>query len=92
MKINVRVFGELSETTGKKHTIELQEGANVKNLTNKIGEKIGQQRQGYLGNYKVGGKELAILINGKNVELIEGLQTPLVDGDEVVLLIYTMGG
>jgi molybdopterin synthase sulfur carrier subunit len=92
MKINVRVFGELSETTGKKHTIELQEGANVKKLTNKIGEKIGQQRQGYLGNYKVGGKELAILINGKNVELIEGLQTPLVDGDEVVLLIYTMGG
>jgi molybdopterin synthase sulfur carrier subunit len=92
MKINVRVFGELSETTGKKHTIELQEGANVKTLTNKIGKKIGQQRQGYLGNYKVGGKELAILINGKNVELIEGLQTPLKDGDEVVLLIYTMGG
>jgi molybdopterin converting factor small subunit len=92
MKIYVRVFGELSETTGKKHIIELQEGANVKNLTNKIGEKIGQQRQGYLGDYKVGGKELAILINGKNVELIEGLQSPLVDGDEVVLLIYTMGG
>ena len=92
MEITVRVFGELSKTIGNRHTVELEEGAGIKGLTNRIAEKTRQRRRGYLGEYKVGGKELAILLNGKNIELLQRLQTPLKDGDEVVLLIYTMGG
>jgi molybdopterin converting factor small subunit len=40
----------------------------------------------------VGGGDLAILVNGRNVELLDGLMTALRDGDEVVILVPTSGG
>ena len=92
MKITVRVFGELTETIGNRHTITLEEDANIGNLTRRVAAQAGQRRQGYLGEYRIGGNELAILLNGRNVELMQGLNTRLHDGDEVVLMIYTMGG
>ena len=92
MEITVRVFGELTETIGSRHTVTLEEGANVGSLTRRVAAQTGQRRQGYLGEYRIGGNELAILLNGKNVELLQGLETKLRDGDEVVLMIYTMGG
>ena len=92
MEITVRVFGEISQAIGNRHIIDLEEGADIKALTNRIAEKTRQKRRGYFGEYKVGGKELGILLNGKNIELLKGLRTLLKNGDEVVLLIYTMGG
>ena len=92
MEITVRVFGELKEIIGSRHTIDLEHGADIRKLTRRIAEMTGQRRQGHLGGYKIGGNELAILLNGKNIELLKGLRTQLSDGDEVVLLIYTMGG
>ncbi len=92
MKITVRVFGELTETIGSRHTITLEEDANIGNLTRRVASQTGQRRQGHLGEYRIGGNELAILLNGRNVELMQGLKTGLHDGDEVVLMIYTMGG
>ena len=92
MEITVRVFGELTETIGNRHTIDLEEDATISRLARRIAAQTGQRRQGYLGDYRIGGNELAILLNGRNVELMQGLETPLKDGDEVVLMIYTMGG
>jgi len=92
MEITVRVFGELTETIGNRHTITLEDGANIRSLTRRVAAQTGQRRQGYLGEYRIGGNELAILLNGRNVELLQGLETKLRDGDEVVLMIYTMGG
>ena len=92
MEITVRVFGELTETIGNRHSITLEEDANIGSLTKRIAIQTGQRRQGYLGDYRIGGNELAILLNGRNVELMQGLKTSLKDGDEVVLMIYTMGG
>jgi molybdopterin converting factor small subunit len=92
MEITVRVFGELTETIGNRHTITLDEDADIRSLTRRVAIQTGQRRQGYLGEYRIGGNELAILLNGRNVELLQGLETKLHDGDEVVLMIYTMGG
>jgi MoaD family protein len=92
MKVTVRVFGDLAEVVGNRHEMDLDIGTDVKGLTKKIAEKTGQHRQGYLGEYRVGGNELAVLVNGRNIDLMEGIRTTLKDGDEVVLLIPTMGG
>ncbi|MDH5201545.1 MAG: MoaD/ThiS family protein [Candidatus Bathyarchaeota archaeon] len=40
----------------------------------------------------MGGGDLAILVNGRNIELLGGVETPLRDGDEVVILVPTSGG
>ncbi len=92
MKVSVRVFGKLVPVIGRKHNVELGEGATVLSLTNNIAKKAGSSRQGYLGEFRVGGGDLAVLVNGRNIALLDGVGTPLHDGDEVVILPPTAGG
>jgi molybdopterin synthase sulfur carrier subunit len=91
MKIIVRVFGDISQIIGKRYELELPDGATVSTVATKVGEKSGQ-RQGYLGEFRVGGKDLAILVNGKSIDMIDGAQTKLKEGDEVVVMQPTAGG
>jgi molybdopterin converting factor small subunit len=92
MKIRVRLFGDVAEQVGKKHEIELDENATVLSLTNKIQEKSGYSRLGYLGSFKVGGSDLAIMVNGKNIALLEDEKTMLKSGDDVVIMPFVVGG
>mgnify|MGYP001057388432 CR=1 FL=1 len=92
MKINIRVFGDLVSTLGRRQTVELDEGATILSLTNRLAEKAGLKRQDYLGNHKVNGDELAVLVNGRNIRLLNGLETILHEGDEVVFLPPAAGG
>ncbi len=92
MNVHVRIFGDLAGILGRKHIMELDQGATVAALTNRIAERAGLKRQGYLGNYKVGGDDLAVLVNGRNIHLLNGVETPLHDGDEVVILPPAAGG
>ena len=91
MKVTVRVFGDISAIIGRRHEVELNEGATITTITAIIAEKTGQH-QGYLGEFRVGGKDLAILVNGKSIDMIDGTQTKLRDGDEVVVMQPTAGG
>jgi len=92
MKVNVRVFGNLATVLGHKQITELDQDATVLTLTNSMAQRAGLKRQGYLGNYKVGGDDLAVLVNGRNIRLLNGVETPLHDGDEVIILPPTAGG
>ena len=92
MKITVRVFGELAQIIGNRHILDLSEGSTVGALTKELANRAGQKRQGYLGEYRVGGGEIAILVNGRNIDLLDGVGTILREGDDVVILIPTMGG
>jgi len=92
MRITVRVFGDIASIIGRRHTVDLEEGSTVGSLAKRIGESAGQRRQGYLGEFKVGGKDLMILVNGRSIDLLGGTGTPLKDGDEVVIMQPTAGG
>lgn len=92
MKITVRIFGDLVQFLGNKISLELEEGSTVGALVKAMGERSGQRRQGYLGDFKVGGGELIILVNGRNIELADGLETIVREGEDIVFLNPTMGG
>ncbi len=92
MKVTVRVFADLVPIIGRKHYVELDDDATVGTLTSKIAKKAGQKRSGYLGNYRILGGDLAILVNGRNIALLEGLDTPLSDGAEIVFMPPAAGG
>lgn len=92
MEVTVRVFGDLAPILGRRHTLKLDEGATVVTVTNRMAQKTGLKRQGYLGSYRVGGGELALLVNGRNIALLDGVRTALREGDEVVILPPTAGG
>ena len=92
MKVNVRLFGDVSEAVGSKHTMEINEKTTVLNITNAIQKKAGLTRGGYIGEFKVGGQDVAIMINGKNIALLDGVRTRLSDGDDVVVMPFVVGG
>jgi len=92
MKIKVRLFGDVAEMVGSKHTIELNDDFTVLTLTNQIQRNAGHSRGGYLGEFKVGGPDLAIMINGKNIQLLDGLQTKLCEEDDIVIMPFVVGG
>ena len=92
MKIKVRLFGDVAEMVGSKYTIDLDESASVLSLTNKIQRESGHSRGGYLGDFKVGGPDLAIMINGKNITLLDGVETKLCEDDDVVIMPFVVGG
>jgi MoaD family protein len=91
MEIIVRIFGELSEILGNRHELEVEDDSNVGVALNKLVRLTGQ-KEGYFGEYRIGGADVAILVNGRNIELLEGLMTPIKDDDEIVILIPTSGG
>ena len=92
MKINVRIFGELVPILGRRYNFELDKGDTISILSGKIAKNIGMKRQGYLGKYRIIGDDLAILVNGMNIDLLDGEKTILQDGDEVVILSPAVGG
>ena len=92
MKVTVRIFGELTAILGSRHTLELPEESIVGVLVNRLARMSGQTVSGFLGEHRIDDRDIAILVNGRNTELLDGLKTVLSDGDEVVFLIPTAGG
>jgi molybdopterin converting factor small subunit len=92
MMVKVRLFGDVAEMVGSKHTVELNTDSTVISLTNQIQRATGHTRGGYLGEFKVGGPDLAIMVNGKNIQLLDGVETKLCEEDDVVIMPFVVGG
>ena len=92
MTVKVRIYGEISKIYGKEQNLELNEKTTVLKLINIIQKKGRTTHNRYLGKHKVGSADLAIIVNGKNIALLEGLNTVLADEDDVVIMPFVDGG
>ena len=92
MEVKVRAFGRLAELLGSDTIFELEAGSRVQDLISRLRAGTGSFREGFLRRYEVGEPELTILLNGRNILTLKKLQTPLRDGDVVVLLPPFIGG
>ena len=81
MRVRVLVFGELSHHLGRSLSLKLEEGATVRSIIRLLSEGAGRNIEGF-----------TVLVNGRNIELLRGLETELMDGDLVVLLPPLSGG
>ena len=90
MQIRVVTFGELTEILGKEFEVSLREGADLSVLMLLLEEKSGSQR-GRLGEYRIA-HDIAVLVNGKSIHLLQGFKTTLREGDSVYLLLPFAGG
>jgi len=94
MKVEVKFFTSLREITGKKtDEIQLQDTITVKELLTMLSEKYGKNFHEYI--YNKNGKVqafLSFLVNGKNINVLEGLDTKLKQGDTVAILPPVGGG
>ena len=90
MLVRVISFGELTEILEKELLVDLVEGSDLYTLLLVLGEK-SRSEQGYLGRYSIK-DEIAILLNGRSIYLLEDMKTRLRDGDIVHLLLPFAGG
>ncbi|MCX8171932.1 MAG: MoaD/ThiS family protein [Candidatus Bathyarchaeota archaeon] len=95
MKVKVRAFGELTSMLGGELIVELNEGANINDLISKISDqKSGfKEKIKYLSSQQgITDFSLVMLLNGVNINLLEGAKTRLKDGDVLAILPPVAGG
>jgi len=92
MRVKVRAFGRLMPLLGSELEVDLKPNAKVKDLLDKLKEKSLILDERALTRYERDEPELTILLNGRNIYTLKKHQTPLKDGDIVVLLPPVIGG
>jgi molybdopterin synthase sulfur carrier subunit len=94
MKIEVKFFTSLREITGKKiDKIQIKNNTNIKELLRLLSEKHGEKFREYIYNeYEEIQGFLSFLVNGKNINNMQGLDTKLKEGNIVAILPPVGGG
>ncbi len=93
MKLRVKFLASLSELTGVLKTeVEVPDGVTVRKLIDILAERYGKLREELLDEKGDLRPMYNILVNGRAIEWLSGLETQLKDGDEVVFIPPAAGG
>jgi molybdopterin synthase sulfur carrier subunit len=80
-------------TKSKKITLYMTEKNSVNDLLDVLIEKYGSALEDFLLNQEHNLQQyLVMLVNGRGIETLNGLDTSLCDGDEVSILPAICGG
>jgi molybdopterin synthase sulfur carrier subunit len=94
MKVKVKFFTSLREITGKKEDeIQSPRTIRVKELLASLSEKYGREFTDYL--YDERGKVrtyIQILVNGRGINVLQGFETNLKEGDTIAIFPPVGGG
>jgi len=88
MNVTIRFFGVLRNITGKNRlTIKFKDTALLKDIIKEIVQEIsGLKRTLIDPELEDPRPNTLILVNGKEISILDGLETMLKDGDEIVLI------
>ena len=94
MKVEVKFFTSLREITGKKvDQIQMQDAITVNELVKMLSEKYGKKFREYIYDKDGVTQEfLSFLVNGKNINKMQGFDTKLEDQDVIAILPPVGGG
>jgi len=95
MKITLHTILGLKEVIGQRLTeIELPQGSTVGDFLKYIRERWGDQLANRLFDPASGAvlPYVRIMVNGQTIEFLEGTETTLKEGDEVLILPPVSGG
>lgn len=87
MKVKVRTFGELIKVMDRRFNVELEEGGNINSLL----DELVNTRDG-LNKNMFQDPRMTILINGRNIRSLEGLETALENENTVMFVPLVVGG
>ena len=94
MKVKIKFFTSLREITGNKMVnLQLKNKISVEQLLFLLLEKYGQEFRDYVYNQEGKVQDfLSFLINGKNINNLQGFNTILKEGDIIAILPPVGGG
>lgn len=94
MRIHIKLFSFLRELVNRKEDIlEVDDKLDVGDLVPLLKERYGQKFCDYVIS-KDGGFQhyIKVMVNGRDIEFLEGLKTPLKDGDILQIIPPVRGG
>jgi molybdopterin synthase sulfur carrier subunit len=95
MALTVKFIGALRHVTGKPQlNIECKEKFSVKDLILKIVQETPQLKTGLIDQQPDGTMKTnaLVLVNDREISVLDGLDTKLDDGDEIVFVPVVHGG
>jgi len=95
MKVTLHTILGIKEVTGQRLTeIELPHGSTIESLLAYMRERWGQGLSTRLFHPESGAvlPYVRIMVNGQAIDFLEGMETPLKEGDEVLILPPVSGG
>ena len=94
MALTIKFIGALRHLSGKTQlTINFQEGMSLKELVTKISQQMPKLEKTFSDHQLNDSRSNAlILINGREISVLNGLETKLNDGDEIVFVPVVHGG
>jgi len=93
--VKIRTFGVFKEVFGGKLlAIKLKKDATVKSVVQRLIESLPNKSNRLVASSEINDIWLnaLILVNGKEISVLNGLKTKVSNGDEIVLLPISHGG
>lgn len=93
MPLTLKFIGALRQISGKPQlTVNFQEGASLKDLLSQVSQEMPLLEKTLSGQLNDARSNALILVNGREISVLDGLETKLNDGDEVVFIPVVHGG
>ena len=94
MAVTLRFIGSLRSMAGKsKFALDFENGVPLSEAIKKIVDKLPKLRRVLIDSeHESTASNTLILVNGKDISVLDGLETLLKDGDEVTLVPILHGG
>jgi MoaD family protein len=93
MPLTLKFIGALRQISGKTQlTVNFQEGMSLKDLITKISREMPQLDKTFSDQLNDSRSNALVLINGREISVLNGLETKLNEGDEIVFIPVVHGG
>ena len=91
MKVKIRSFAGFRHILGRENDVELAEGASIEDLLDALCAAHVELRPLVFGESGIR-DDVNVIVDGKNIAALQGMQTKLAEGDVVALFPAAIGG
>ena len=93
MPLSLKFIGALRHISGKTQlTINFQKDSTIKELLSRLSKELPQLEKTFSEQQLNSSSNALILVNGREISVLKGLDTELKDGDEIVFVPVVHGG
>jgi sulfur-carrier protein len=92
--LTIKFIGALRHLSGKKEfTVSFQEGISIKELVSKITQELPELKHTFSDQELNDSRSNSlVLVNGREISVLDDYETKLKDGDEIVFVPVVHGG
>jgi len=94
VKVNIRLMGVFRGLTGKSRVSLRVKQPTIRNAVQKLADSLSVEAKRLLVDPELNDPRpnALILVNGKEINVLKGLETEIREGDEVILIPVSHGG